>query len=62
MGKTFVKDDKVFTVWKCEECSESVEVNVGFFQDNGTPVCCDRDAGYKCTYILHDLPFDMEDE
>jgi hypothetical protein len=48
-----LKDEQVITVWKCDECNENTEVNVTFFQDNGTPVCvgCDRDMAYDHTYL-----------
>ena len=59
MSKRIIEDSKVFTVWKCEDCSgaigeNEVEVNVDFFQDNGTPVCseCDCDMSYWYTYIV----------
>lgn len=53
-----VPDDRVWTVWRCdepqnEECMGEIEVDVSYFQDNGTPICpgCDRDLTYTRTYL-----------
>ena len=51
-----VKDSNVHTVWACEECSEVVWINPDFFQDNGTPMCCDQDMVYDKTFV------EVEDE
>ena len=49
-----VADNKIVTVWECEDCKEVCEVTVDFFQDNGTPMCvdCNTDMNYDRTYLL----------
>jgi len=49
-----VPDRNIVTVWICPECKEEEEVAVDFFQDNGTPMCCncDEDLDYLFTYVL----------
>lgn len=47
-----LKDKEVLTVWKCPECHETCEVDVTWFQDNGTPTCkCGLDMKYDHTYL-----------
>lgn len=45
----------VITVWKCpnENCEDTCEVDVTFFQDNGTPMCveCDLDMDFDSVYL-----------
>ncbi len=51
MTRLDTKDSEVFTVWTCKECPEAIFVNPDFFQDNGTPVCCDQDMIYDRTFV-----------
>ena len=51
MSRLNVKDSEVFTVWTCKECPEAIFVHPDFFQDNGTPVCCDQDMIYDRTFV-----------
>jgi hypothetical protein len=59
--KLVVPDECVVTVWRCgggnldepELCMNPTEVDVTFFEENGTPVCegCGCDMEYDHTYI-----------
>ena len=51
MSRLNVKDSEVFTVWTCKECPEAIFVHPDFFQDNGTPMCCDQDMIYDRTFV-----------
>ena len=51
MCRLDVKDSEVFTVWACKECPEAIFIHPDFFQDNGTPVCCDQDMIYDRTFV-----------
>lgn len=44
---------KVITTWKCPYCKDTCEVDVTFFQDNGTPMCveCDLDMDFDSVYL-----------
>jgi len=46
---------KVITVWKCPDCDDKCEVDVTFFQDNGTPMCAecpDQDMEFDYVYRI----------
>ena len=47
-----ISDGHVLNIWQCGECDECVEINPDYYQDNGTPMCCDRDMGYVETVVL----------
>ena len=53
MKTKIIDDDKVVNVWKCEDCNEKAEIHPDWYQNNGTPVCCecDRDMEYVHTEI-----------
>ena len=51
MSRLDVKDTEVYTVWTCQECPESIFIHPDFFQDNGTPMCCDQDMIYDRTFV-----------
>ena len=51
MSRLDVKDSEVFTVWTCKECPEAIFIHPDFFQDNGTPMCCDQDMIYDRTFV-----------
>tara|TARA_Y100000310_G_scaffold88155_1_gene85070 strand:- start:318 stop:506 length:189 start_codon:yes stop_codon:yes gene_type:complete len=34
-----------------KECPEAIFVHPDFFQDNGTPMCCDQDMIYDRTFV-----------
>ncbi len=51
MSRLNVKDSEVYTVWTCQECPESIFIHPDFFQDNGTPMCCDQDMIYDRTFV-----------
>jgi len=51
MSRLDVKDTEVYTVWTCQECPESIFIHPDFFQDNGTPMCCDQDMIYDKTFV-----------
>jgi hypothetical protein len=36
----------------CEECGEIDSITPDWYEDNGTPTCCDRDAVYLYTKII----------
>jgi len=43
-----IKNQDVCHIWKCEDCKTKVILKPDWYQDNGTPVCCecDRDMYY----------------
>ena len=55
-----IKDEDVRTVWKCPECGDKASVSPDFFQESGTPVCCncDKDMDYLHTQILREVAYD----
>lgn len=46
-----IDDTKVRHVWRCAECSDEINVDPWWYQDNGTPVCtdCNEDMLYLST-------------
>lgn len=50
---TVVSNKKVRCVWKCHACLLKEYVSPEWYEDNGTPVCCecDRDMSYIRTEV-----------
>lgn len=46
-----IEDCNVINVWVCEECGLTAEINPDWYEDNGTPMCCDDDMVYSHTVI-----------
>lgn len=51
-----IKDTDIQNIWHCEECQNEVQISPKFYQNNGTPSCCDRDMFYVETQIAEDYP------
>jgi len=47
-----IEDRNVLNFWMCEECGEIDSITPDWYEDNGTPTCCDRDAVYLYTKII----------
>ena len=48
-----VKDENVMSYWQCEDCGGDVGITPDWYEQNGTPVCCecDRDMSYCWTKV-----------
>ena len=49
---TIVADSDVANTWRCEECGATIDINPDWYQNNGTPMCCDVDMEYSHTEIM----------
>lgn len=45
-----IADEKIRTVWVCPDCKNKARVSPDYFQDNGTPMCCDCDTNMEYLY------------
>ena len=43
-----IEDDKIRAVWRCPLCTDEVNIEPDWYQNNGTPMCtdCDEDMYY----------------
>lgn len=48
-----IDDSKIRHVWLCPECTDEVNIEPDWYQNNGTPMCadCDEDMHYLKTEI-----------
>jgi hypothetical protein len=46
-----IRDDDIRCVYVCGECGHEAEVTPDYFQNNGTPICCDQDMVYGYTRV-----------
>ena len=46
-----IDDTNIRHVWRCAECTDEINIEPWWYQDNGTPVCadCDEDMQYLST-------------
>lgn len=46
-----IDDSKLRHVWRCAECTDEINIEPDWYQNNGTPVCsdCDEDMYYLRT-------------
>jgi len=46
MARKKIADSKVINIWKCPEegCDETAEVTPDWYEENGTPMCCECDV------------------
>ena len=49
-----VADHQIQNVWVCPECEEEVSVTPDWYQDNGTPVCCECDVDMNYSHVLYE--------
>jgi hypothetical protein len=47
-----IPDNRVRAIWFCTACGQYESVPPTFYQDSGTPVCCDLDMYYSHTRVL----------
>ena len=47
-----VKDDDVRNVWVCPECKDTCEISPDWYQDNGTPMCCECDDDMEYSHTI----------
>ena len=41
---TPISDDDVLTIWTCPDCLSIVQTPPSYYQESGTPMCCDCDV------------------
>jgi hypothetical protein len=46
-----VNDTDLLSTWVCSECQEEAQYPPDWYQNNGTPSCCDVDMHYSHTDI-----------
>ena len=53
MSWKVVREESVLSYWKCEDCHDKVGIEPNWYEQNGTPVCCecDRDLLYSHTEV-----------
>ena len=46
MARKKIADHKVINIWKCPEegCDETAEITPDWYEENGTPICCECDV------------------
>jgi hypothetical protein len=55
MNKFFkIDESKVHNIWTCNECNSKETVTPDWYQNNGTPMCCDEDMEYSHTEVSID--------
>jgi hypothetical protein len=51
-----IPDERVRCVWFCAACGQYESVLPTFYQDCGTPMCCDLDMQYCHTRVTRPMP------
>jgi hypothetical protein len=53
---------KVITAWDCPECAKRIEVDVTFFEHNGTPMCLECPDQYLEFNFVYLVESEEKDE
>lgn len=56
MNFDIIPDERVQCVWFCTSCGQYESVPPTFYQEAGTPVCCDLDMHYCHTRVTRPEP------